>query len=401
MSETPAIDLLVLHPDFATDPYPAYAALRARGPVHLVRIGDDEAFWLVVGHEACRAAYTHPRLSRDWRRHGGLATGVPAPSLDRPGNAHMLLRDPPDHTRLRRLVVRAFTPRRIEALAPGIQKLTDRLLDSMLAAEDRRADLVPALAYPLRLGVICELLGVPGLDREAFRAWSDEVVAPTGPEAARSAHTQAVAHLTNLIAAKRGKPGQDLLSALIHTVDEGGDRLNEDELLSTAFLLLIAGHESTVNFICNGISALFAHPGQLALLRADPDGLIDGAVEEMLRHDSPVETSTPRIATGPVDIGGTVVPAGGVVLIVAADAGRDPARFPDPAAFDIRRADHGHLAFGHGAHYCLGAPLARVEGRIVFRTLLARCPSLAPDGRTDERVSSLLRQGIRRIPVRW
>ncbi|MBQ0863691.1 cytochrome P450 [Streptomyces smyrnaeus] len=402
MLDARPVNLLELHPDFATDPYPAYAALRERGPVHRVTTDGEESFWLVVGHEAARVAYTHPRLSRDWRRYGALATGLPTPTtLENPGNAHMLLADPPDHTRLRRLVSREFTPRRVATLAPGIQELTDRLVDAMLEAPERRADLVDAVAFPLRLTVICELLGVPDIGREAFRRWSDEVVAPTSGDSARAAHREAVAHLTGLIAAKRTDPGPDLLSALIHTVDDEGDRLSEDELLSTAFLLLIAGHESTVNFLCNGISALFSHPEQLAALRSGPDTLLEGAIEEMLRYDSPVETSTPRIAVEDADICGSVVPAGGVVLIAAADAGRDPARYDRPESFDIRRGGRGHLSFGHGAHFCLGAPLARLEGRIVLRTLLTRLPGLAPDGPPADRLSSLVSRGIRRLPVRW
>ncbi|WP_461031925.1 cytochrome P450 family protein [Streptomyces mayteni] len=397
MPDSSVVDLPALDPNFATNPYPAYAKLRASGPVHLVRRGGDELFWLVVGYEACRAAYAHPGLSRDWHRNGHLATGLSAPPpVDGPGNAHMLLRDPPDHTRLRRLVLREFTPGRVDAIAPRVQRLADDLLDTMLAAPDRRADLIDALAFPLRLTVICELLGVPDLDRDAFRGWSDEVAAPTSAKAARAANAEAMPYLTGLIEAKRAAPGKDLLSALIHTVDEGGDRLSEDELLSMAFLLLLAGHESTVRFLSNGVRALFAHPDQLALLRSDIDGLIDGAVEEMMRYDSPVETAPPRIATEPVEIGGTVIPTGGVVLIAMADAGRDPARFAEPDRFDIRRDTRGHLAFGHGVHYCMGAPLARMEGRIVIGTLLRRCPALAPDPGAGPQA-----RGVRRIPVCW
>ncbi|MFI5943043.1 cytochrome P450 [Streptomyces uncialis] len=392
-----AVDLLDIDPGFAADPYPAYARLRSRGPVHLVKGGGGERFWLVVGYDACRTALTSPALSRDWRRHGPIATGLPAPPpVDGPGNAHMLLRDPPDHTRLRRLAAREFTTRRVAALEPRVQRLTDALLDAMLAAPDRRADLVDALAYPLRLTVVCELLGIPDLDRDAFRGWSDEVAAPTSAEAARAAQAEAVPYLSGLVAAKRAAPGDDLLSALIHTEDENGDRLDEDELLSMAFLLLIAGHESTVNFISKGVRALFAHPDQLALLRADPDTLVTGAVEEMLRYDAPVGTAPPRVAVAPVGIGGTVIPRGGVVLIALADADRDPGRFPAPDRFDIRRPPaerRGHLAFGHGVHHCLGAPLARLEGRVVIGTLLRRCPTLALDG--------FLGHGDRRVPVRW
>ncbi|CAM5657690.1 hypothetical protein SSPIM334S_00330 [Streptomyces spiroverticillatus] len=293
-SPVPAVELLKLSPDFVADPYPVYAELRARGPVHRVLTPEGEDLWLVVGHEECRAAYTDPRFSRDWRTHGHLAPVLPAYAYG-PGNAHVLLSDPPDHTRMRRLVAREFTPRRIEALAPRVQQVTDALLDAMAADGARAADVIDALAFPLPMTVICDLLGVPDLDRDAFRGWSNEVVAPTSPEAEQAAYGAAMPYLTGLIEDKRKAPGEDLLSALIHTADEDGDRLSQDELLSMAFLLIVAGHETTVNLIGNGLRALFNHPDQLALLRGDLDGLIDGAVEEALRYDGPVEGSTPRI----------------------------------------------------------------------------------------------------------
>jgi cytochrome P450 len=310
--------------------------------------------------------------------------------------------DPPDHTRLRRLVTKGFTPRRIDALAPRIQQITDELLDAMLAEPSRRADLVAAFAFPLPMTVICDLLGVPELDRDAFRRWSNEMVARTSPEAEARAYEEMPAYLAELIAAKRARPGDDLLSALIHAADADGDRLSPEELIGMSVLLLIAGHETTVNLIGNGMRALFSHPDQLTALRAD-FGLLDGAIEEMLRYDGPVETCTDRLALEDVEIGGVTIPAGSTVLITMADADRDPARFKDPDRFDIRRDARGHIAFGHGLHYCLGAPLARLEGRIAFRTLLERCPDLAQDA--DEAdlpwMPGLLIRGVRRLPVRW
>ncbi|OEJ34973.1 cytochrome P450 family protein [Streptomyces subrutilus] len=395
------VDLLELSPDFTRDPYPVYAALREKGPVHHVRTPDDEEMWLVVGHDACRTAFTDPRLSRDWRGSGDMGQIINA-DQDHPALAHMLMSDPPDHTRLRRLVAREFTPRRIEALAPRIQQVTDELLDAMEADEERRGDLVNAFAFPLPMTVICELLGVPELDREAFRKWSGEMVARTSPEAEAEAYAQMPRYLTGLIDAKRAAPGDDLLSALIHTVDEGGDRLSPSELIGMSVLLLIAGHETTVNMIGNGMRALFAHPDQLADLRADL-GLLDGAIEEMLRYDGPVETCTERLALEDVEMGGVVIPAGSAVLIAMADADRDPARFEDPNRFDIRRDARGHIAFGHGLHYCLGAPLARMEGRIALRSLLERFPELAADAEETQLswVPGMLIRGVRELPVRW
>ncbi|MEU3406567.1 cytochrome P450 [Streptomyces sp. NPDC006670] len=395
------VDLLELSPDFVRDPYPVYAQLRERGPVHHVRTPDGEDMWLIVGYEASRAAFNDPRLSRDWLRSGDIGQIINV-EQDNPALAHMLMADPPHHTRLRRLVAREFTPRRIEALAPRLQQITDELLDAMEANEDRQADLLEALAFPLPMTVICELLGVPGLDRDAFRAWSNEAVARTSPEAEAAAYEGMITYLTGLIEAKRAEPGDDLLSAMIHAVDEGGDRLSPSELIGMSVLLLIAGHETTVNMIGNGMRALFAHPEQLADLRADL-GLLDGAIEEMLRYDGPVETCTERLALEDVEMAGVVIPKRSTVLIAMADADRDPARFEDPDRFDIRRDARGHIAFGHGLHYCLGAPLARLEGRIALRSLLERFPELTSDA--DEAklpwVPGMLIRGVKRLPVRW
>ncbi|WAU83429.1 cytochrome P450 [Streptomyces sp. Qhu-G9] len=397
----PVVDLRELGGDFTRDPYPVYAELRAAGPVHRVLDPDGEEVWLVVGHDACRSAFTDPRLSRDWRKSGNMAQIVNT-EQDQPALAHMLMSDPPDHTRLRRLVAKEFTPRRIEALAPRVQQIADESLDAMLAAEDRRADLVASFAFPLPMTVICELLGVPALDRAAFRGWSNEMVARTSPEAEARAYQEMPAYLAELIAAKRARPAEDLLSAMIHTVDDGGDRLSPSELIGMSVLLLIAGHETTVNLIGNGVRALFAHPDQLAALRADA-GLLDGAIEEMLRYDGPVEACTDRLALADVEMGGVTIPAGSTVLIAMADADRDPERFRNPDRFDIRRDARGHIAFGHGLHYCLGAPLARLEGRIAIRTLLQRCPDLAPDAGEAELtwMPGMLIRGVRELPVRW
>lgn len=400
------LDLTDHAEEFAADPYPYYAKLREAGPAHLIRTGNPAAgqVWLIVGHDEARRALTDPRLSKDWRT-SGLWEAAAAPI-----NANMLETDPPHHTRLRKLVAREFTSRRIEALRPKVQRVTDELLDAMTAGGNRTADLVDALAFPLPMTVICELLGVPDLDRASFRGWSNEIVAPTGAEAEGAAVQAMGAYLAELVEDKRSSaPGDDLLSALIRTqADDGtGDRLAPDELIGMAFLLLIAGHETTVNLISNGVRALLAHPDQLALLRAD-FGLIDSAVEEMLRYDGPVENATYRFTREPFEVGDLVIPAGEPVLVSLAASDRDAARFSDPDRFDITRTavagkGPGHLAFGHGLHFCLGAPLARMEGRIAVRTLLERCPDLAldPVGGPLEWLPGLLMRGVRRLEVRW
>nr|WP_206313941.1 cytochrome P450 [Streptomyces coryli] len=391
-----------LDPDFAADPYPAYARLRAQGPVHQVRTPDGDTVWLVLGYDACRAACQDARLSRDWPRSGDVGR-ITNTTGDDPALAHMLMADPPAHTRLRRLVAREFTQRRVRALHPRVTALAHELLDHMLAAEDRRADVIGSFAFPLPMTIICELLGVPELDRAAFRSWSNELVSRTSPRAEARAYQELNGYLPGLIDAKRARPGPDLLSALVHTVDEGGDRLSPDEILGTCGLLLIAGHETTVNLIGNGLRALFAHPEQLAALRADPDGLLPQTIEEILRYDGPVESSTPRLALESIDIGGAVIPRGATVLICMADANQDPGRFRDAHLFDIHRKPSGHLGFGHGIHHCLGAPLARLEGRVALGALLERCPGLALDtsGEHGARIPGMLLRGVRRLPVRW
>ncbi|MEU2160864.1 cytochrome P450 [Streptomyces sp. NPDC019208] len=404
------IDLGEYGADFTADPYPYYAKLREAGPVHEVVSPYGDRVWLVVGHEEARAALADPRLSKS---PGTLGLKMLDEELIGP---YLLVLDPPDHTRLRRLVSREFTARRVEALRPRIQDITDELVGAMLPAG--RADLVDALAFPLPITVICELLGVPAADRDRFRAWSTEIVAPTAADRERTAVEELAAYLDELIEDKRcSRPADDLLSALLRTLPHspagtGGtpieerDRLSAAELRAMAYLLLIAGHETTVNLISNGVRALLRHPDQLNALRAD-FGLLDGAVEEMLRYDGPVETATMRFTTEPVRYGDTVVPAGEPVLVALAAADRDPARFPGPDRFDIRRTatagGPGHLAFGHGIHYCLGAPLARLEAGIAVRTLLERCPGLAldPAGAPLDWLPGLLIRGVRRLPVVW
>ncbi|KOX06483.1 cytochrome P450 [Streptomyces sp. NRRL B-1140] len=392
---TRLIDLTSDAAEFNADPYPLYAKLRAQGPVHRVRSEAGEQ-WLVVGYEAAKEALTDPRFRKNRPRPSATDSGIS------PIDKNLLETDPPDHTRLRKLVTREFTGRRIAALEPRIQELTDELVDELTAKSAGRADLVDALAFPLPMTVICELLGVPDLDRDAFRGWSNDFVAPEGPDSMTKAIHAIEAYLIELIAAKAKTPGDDLMSALIRTRDEEGDRLSRDELIAMAFLLLVAGQETTANLISGGLLCLLRHPDQLAALRADMR-LLDSAIEEILRYEGPVENSTFRYTATDTSFRGTVIPADSTVRVVFASADRDPAKFAAPDTFDIRRSTQGHLAFGHGVHYCIGAPLGRLEAKVAIGTLLRRCPKLALDTAPEalEWRPGLLIRGVRRLPVRW
>jgi cytochrome P450 len=396
MGKTKVIDLGEYGPRFTEDPHPVYAQLRERGPVHRVRLPKPDAHhevWLVVGYEEARAALADPRLAKD-----GSKVGVTFLDEELIGK-YLLVADPPQHTRLRGLIAREFTARRVERLRPRVQEITDSLLDTMLPRG--RGDLVESFAYPLPLTVICELLGVPEFDRAAFRKLSTEAVAPTSGESEYEAYVQLAAYLGELIEDKRSSPpAEDLLSALIRTTNEDGDRLSPAELRGMAFILLIAGHETTVNLVTGAVHALLTHPGQLAEVRADMS-LVDAVVEETLRHEGPVENATFRYAAEPLDIGGTAIAAGDPVMIGLTAADRDGSRYPAPDRFDIHRDTRGHLAFGHGIHFCLGAPLARLEARVAVRALLERCPGLALDGPPGEWLPGMLIRGVRSLPVRW
>jgi cytochrome P450 len=315
----------------------------------------------------------------------------------------MLFQDPPDHTRLRTLVSKAFTPRVIEGMRGHIQQVVDGLLDTVAAAG--RMDVVADLAYPLPVIVICEMVGVPAEDRDKLRDWSyaiarslDAIAVPNEEIARRANQAQdaLTQYFARLIEERRRAPRADLLSALI-AAEEAGDRLSTQELFATGILLFIAGHETTVNLIGNGTLALLKNPDQLQRLRAEP-GLIAGAVEELLRYDSPVQR-TGRLLYEDVTIDGKTIPKGSIAVALLGAANRDPAHFPDPDRLDITRPDNRHLAFGWGIHFCLGAPLARLEGQIAFGTLLRRFPRLALGAdQVEYRETSTLR-GLRALPV--
>jgi cytochrome P450 len=311
----------------------------------------------------------------------------------------MLFSDPPDHTRLRKLVTKAFTARTVEGLRPRIEQAAAGLLDAMPAGST--TDLISAYALPLPITVICDLLGVPEEDRDRFRAWTLSFVAVVPPEVLAEDARQLAAFLAALIEDKRAHPGEDLLSRLVQVSDDG-DHLSAGELLSMSFLLLVAGFETTVNLIGNGVLSLLRHPGQLALLQSDP-ALLPGAVEEFLRYESPLHIATYRFTAEPVRVGGVEIPAGQFVRISVLGANRDERQFADPDRLDITRPPGGHLAFGHGIHHCLGAPLARLEGQIAIGALLRRFPGLALAAEPGEDLrwrDSTLMHGLHELPVR-
>ncbi len=362
------------------DPFPLFAEVRELGPVHHVTLADGHEAWLVVGHDEARQALNDSRFSKDMHAALALGGGVVAEGLPGPDFArHMLAVDPPDHTRLRRLVSSAFSIRRVEGLRPRVQAITDDLLD-VLADRDPEAptDLVAGFAFPLPFTVICELLGVPEGERTSLGQGLVAMLVPTPTPAdytrAKEASDAVVAQLRRLVEAKHATPGDDLVSGLIAARD-GEERLDNQELLSTIFQLIVAGHDTTATFIGNAVVALLGHPEQLALLRADPDR-IPAAVEELLRYDAPVPHSTFRYAVEAVEIGGHSIPAGAQVIVSLAAANHDRCRFATPERLDLERAQGRHLGFGHGIHHCLGAPLARLEGQLALGSLIQRFPRL-------------------------
>jgi len=392
-------------PEFIENPYPLYHRLRAEDPVHQSPMG----FWVLTRYDDVVTVLRDQRFGR--KGFEPLLSALFGSGNEQSGFVtSMLFRDPPDHTRLRALVSKAFTPRVIERLRLRIQEIADELLDR--ARDAGAMDVVADLAYPLPVIVICEMLGVPASDRDTFKQWSLDIgrsldaigMQATGmltdPEvvvrgnAARRALT---AYFRNgLIPERRQRPRADLLSALI-AAEEEGDKLTEGELLATCNLLFVAGHETTVNLIGNGLLALLRHPAQLSALRQDPS-LIQSAVEELLRYDGPVQR-TGRIPHVDVEIDGKKIAQGEMVVALIGAANRDPARFPDPDRLDITRADNDHIAFGAGIHFCLGAPLARLEAQIAINALIRRIPGLTLATTAPEwRETSVLR-GLKALPV--
>ncbi|MEU8649346.1 cytochrome P450 [Streptomyces sp. NPDC048737] len=368
-------------PAFVADPYPAYAELRERGRVIRYERTDQ---WLVPHHADVSALLRDRRLGRTYRHrftHEDFGRTAP-PAEHEPFhtlNDHgMLDLEPPDHTRIRRLVSKAFTPRTVERLKPYVERLAGELVDKLVAAGG--GDLLTDVAEPLPVAVIAEMLGIPASERAPLRPWSADIcgmyeLSPS-PETARRAvraSQEFSAYLRELIAARREEPGDDLVSGMVAAHDEG-DRLTEQEMISTAVLLLNAGHEATVNATVNGWWALFRDPGQLAALRAD-HALVPSAVEELMRYDTPLQLFE-RWVLDEIEIDGTVIPRGAEIAMLFGSANHDPAVFTDPDRLDLTRAENPHISFSAGIHYCIGAPLARMELAASMRALLEKAPTL-------------------------
>jgi cytochrome P450 len=412
VTESAATSAEQLGTDYFQDPLAYFRRMREEGPVTPVMLPHGERAWLVTRYAEVRAALADPRLHKDWA--GKLTSPDWVPNEVTAYLAvHMLNSDPPDHTRLRKLVSKAFTARRVAGLRPRIEEITASLLDAIetrspaAAGTGETVDLIEAFAFPLPVTVICELLGVPARDRDQFRRWSNAMVASEGePGSFRAAGEAMFRYFTELVAAKRTElangtgPADDMVSALIEARDSG-DSLDERELLAMLFLLLVAGHETTTNLIATGTLALLTNPGELARLRSDPS-MLPGAVEELLRYSNPLNHATDRFTLEPVEIGGVTIPAREWVLCVTSSANRDPGRFGDPDRLDVGRDAGGHVAFGHGIHYCLGAPLARLEGEVAFGALFDRFPglSLAADPSSLRWRPSSLIHGLETLPVR-
>lgn len=404
--ETAPVNLDLVSPSFKANPYPTYARLRAESPVARIRLPDGREAWLVSRYEDAALVLKDGRFSKDRRRvstpHRLPIEQFIAPLIG-PLQFTMLDLDAPDHTRLRALVHKAFTPRLIERLRERIQALADQLLES--AAPRGELDLVSDYALPIPATIIADLLGVPAEDRHKFHRWSSKLVSITSGRdvlAAVPALLLFMRYLKRLFAQRRSAPRDDLITALVQA-EEAGDHLNSDELLSMVFLLLVAGHETTVNLIASGTLALLEQPDQLARLRSEIQLLECGtAIEELLRYTSPVQLATERYALVPVELSGITIPYGAMTLAILGSANHDERQFADPEQLDLGRTPNPHLAFGQGVHYCLGAPLARLEAQIAFETLLDRLAELQLAVQPASLVwrRGIFLRGLERLPVR-
>jgi cytochrome P450 len=410
---TPALVAFVLSPAVRRRPHGQYRVLRAVDPVHHSPFG----LWVLSRHADVVAALRRSSFGNDEAK-ADMDSLTPGPlrpliSRQRPARVEgrflevfensMLFRDPPDHTRLRALVAKAFTPKRVEAVAGRVGALVDELLERPSARG--RIELMSEFAYPLPARVICELLGVPKDDEPMIVSRAPALATGLDPAPMRTPETVAAAneattvlvdYLDGLIAERRRSPGDDLLSALL-AAEEAGETLSNDELISTLLLLLIAGHETTANLIGNGVLALLRHPDQLARLR-DDSGLDHDAIEELLRYDGPIQMIE-RITLEPVEIGGRQIPQGRIVICLVSAANRDPAAFERPEGLDLARSPNPHAAFGGGAHFCIGAALARMEGRIAIVRLVRRFPQLRLLTTKIEWRPSFTIRGLRRLPL--
>ena len=394
-------------PALLANPYPLYRTLRETSPVLRLPVPSHAGagVWLLLRHADVQSVLRDPGFSVDRRRADVVrenAERLPLELIGEEGGLRsMLIMDPPDHTRVRGLVSKAFTPRRVAALRPRIEAIVGELLGAVARAG--RMDVIEDLAAPLPAIVIAELLGVPAEDHRQFKQWSSELV--SGLAQANPLESLArlqrgleplLAYLREIIAARRAEPRDDLISAMIAAQEECS-ALSDAELLATSNLLLVAGHETTTNLIGNGLLALLRHPDELARLRAQPE-LLRGGIEELLRYDSPVQ-ATVRVATQDAELGGHAIRRGALVVCGIGAANRDPLAFSDPDRLDLTRAETGHLSFGFGAHFCLGAPLARLEAEVAFAALLARLPSLRLASDCVEFRPNPILRGLRSLPV--
>ncbi|MBW3611577.1 MAG: cytochrome P450 [Actinobacteria bacterium] len=400
---------LLATPEGRADPYPRYARLQEHWPVHRLVFeapgSSPGGTWVLSRFDHCQAVLRHPRLGKDFvamQRRWGLAEGeLAAQQAFSAARPSMLFSDPPDHTRLRGLVAKAFTPRTVEALRPQVLRLTDEVLDTI---GDGETDVMATLAFPLPVKVIGEMLGVPPADRPQFQglvrasaASLEPFVSPEVLATSNAATLEMEEYFRHLAVERRREPGPDLFSQLIAAEDDG-DQLSELELLSSAILLFAAGFETTTNLIGNGLLALLRHPDQLERLRRDPS-LMPSAVEELLRYDSPVQVNG-RIALDDVEVDGHPFPAGSTVLTLLGAANRDPRRFPDPHRLDVGRRDGASMSFGSGIHFCLGAALARLEGQVVFGRLLERYSRIELLDDSPRYRDSITLRGLAELPVR-
>ena len=389
----PNLDVDFFAPEVRADPWPFYARLREADPVHRRPDGD----WILTRYADCQGVLADPRCSSNPAHESRPSEGSPARQA---GSNLLLFLDPPDHTRLRRLVSKAFTPRRVEELRPRIAELVDALLDEVDG--EPTFNLLEALAFPLPVIVICELMGVPAEDRDSLKEWSTAASRLLDPdvegetlELGLLAGMGLAGYFDALFEERRRQPQDDLVSGLV-AAEEEGDRLSADELRAITVLLFIAGHETTMNLIGNGTYALLQHPDQLALVRDDPE-MARSAIEELLRYDGPVHV-TARVPTEDIDVGGTPIAAGERMVVALGAANRDPAQYPDPDRLDVTREDNRHLTFSHGIHFCLGASLARVEGQVAIPRLLQRFPNLALAAEPSYREHLVLR-GLTELQV--
>jgi cytochrome P450 len=394
-------------PKFKADPFTNYARMRKDSPIYGHKAPDGATIWYITKYEMVVAVLRdNIHFCKDPRN-----TGIPEvtgnasrrTAMHRLINENMLFSDPPDHTRLRSLISLAFTPQRIARQSEFIQKMTFQLIEGF--REKGEVDLISAFALPLPVFVICKLLGIPDVDRENVALWSQAIISPGSRNlsfSTRKQRVQALIHyLTHIFSLRSSTPQDDLISALVHT-EEAGHKLSNNELSSMVILLLVTGHETTVNLIGNGALALLQNEEQLALLRNDPE-LWDNAIEELLRYDGPVETSTSRWACEDIVLDGHQIRRGDQVRVVLASANRDSDQFESPDEMQITRYHNPHLAFGYGIHYCLGAPLARLESKIALRTLFENLDNIRlknPANHLKWRKGVLFR-GLQKMDVQW